>query len=66
MKAEREDFMMEFGGGMDFFLPYFNFGFELKMGVGIPNILVPEDTQFSSPLQGLRSRTFMVSFTFEG
>ncbi|MCH2213952.1 MAG: PorT family protein [Flavobacteriales bacterium] len=66
VKAEREDFMMEFGGGMDFFLPYFKFGIELKMGVGIPNILVPEDTQFSAPLQGLRSRTFMVSFTFEG
>jgi hypothetical protein len=66
VKAQREDFMMEFGGGMDFFLPYFKFGIELKMAVGIPNILVEEDTQFSAPLQGLRSRTFMISFTFEG
>ncbi|MCZ4407181.1 porin family protein [Cryomorphaceae bacterium 1068] len=66
VKARRDDFMMEFGGGMDFFLPYFKFGIELKMAVGIPNILVEEDTQFSAPLQGLRSRTFMISFTFEG
>jgi len=66
VKAKRDDFAMEFGGGVDFFLPYFKFGVELKMAVGIPNILVEEDTQFSAPLQGLRSRTFMISFTFEG
>lgn len=66
VKAEKHDFSMEFGGGVDFFLPYFKFGIELKMAVGIPNILVEEDTQFSAPLKGLRSRTFMVTFTFEG
>lgn len=66
VKARQDDFAMEFGGGIDFFLPYFKFGIELKMAVGIPNILIEENTQFSAPLQGLRSRTFMVSFTFEG
>jgi len=66
VKAKRDDFAMEFGGGMDFFLPYFKFGIELKMAVGIPNILVEEDTQFANPLNGLRSRTFLISFTFEG
>ena len=66
VKAKRDDFAMEFGGGFDFFLPYFKFGIELKMAIGIPNILVEEDTQFSAPLDGLRSRTFMISFTFEG
>lgn len=66
VKAQKHDFAMEFGGGVDFFLPYFKFGIELKMGVGIPNILVKEDTQFSAPLNGLRSRAFFVTFTFEG
>lgn len=66
VKARRDDFAMEFGGGIDFFLPYFKFGIELKMAVGIPNILVEEDTQFAAPLDGLRSRTFLISFTFEG
>lgn len=66
VKAKKDDFMMEFGGGLDFFLEYFKFGIELKMAMGIPNILVGEDTQFAAPLQGLRSRTFMISFTFEG
>lgn len=66
VKAKQYDFAVEFGGGIDFFLPYFKFGIELKMAVGIPNILLEEDTQFSAPLDGLRSRTFLVSFTFEG
>jgi hypothetical protein len=66
VKAKRDDFAMEFGGGFDFFLPYFKFGIELKMAIGIPNILVEEDTQFTNPLEGLRSRTFLLTFTFEG
>lgn len=66
VKTDDNDFAVEFGGGVDFFLPYFKFGIELKMGVGIKNLLIPEATQFSNPIESLRSRTFMVSFTFEG
>ncbi len=66
VKTERYDYSMEFGGGFDFFLKYFKFGLELKMLVGLPNMLVDDGTQFSAPLNSLRSRAFMVSFTFEG
>lgn len=66
VKTEKNDFAVEFGGGLDFFLQYFKFGIELKMAVGMSNLLVPEDTQFSNPLESLRSRTFLISFTFEG
>lgn len=66
VKTEKNDYALEFGGGLDFFLTYFKFGVELKMAVGMPNLLVPDGTQFSDPIQSLRSRTFMVSFTFEG
>jgi hypothetical protein len=66
VKAERNDFAVEFGGGFDFFLTYFKFGIDLRMAVGVPNLLVPENTQFSNPLESLRSRTFMVTLTFEG
>lgn len=66
VKTDDNDFAVEFGGGVDFFLPYFKFGIELKMGVGIKNLLIPEATQFSNPLESLRSRTLMISFTFEG
>ncbi len=66
VKTDQTDFAMEFGGGADFFLPYFKFGIELKMAVGVKNLLIPEATQFSNPLESLRSRTFLVTLTFEG
>lgn len=66
VKTESNDFAIEFGGGFDFFLPYFKFGIELKMATGLNNLLVPEDTQFSNPIESLRSKTFMISLTFEG
>ncbi len=66
VKTERNDWCMEFGGGFDFFLKYFKFGIELKMLMGIPNMLVDDNTQFSNSINSLRTRGFMVSFTFEG
>jgi hypothetical protein len=66
VKTLSNDFAVEFGGGFDFFLQYFKFGIELKMAIGLPNILVPEDTQFSNPIESLRSRTFFLTLTFEG
>ena len=66
VKTDNDDFALEFGGGVDFFLQYFKFGIELKMAVGVKNLLIPETTQFSNPLESLRSRTLLISFTFEG
>ncbi|NND93349.1 MAG: PorT family protein [Flavobacteriales bacterium] len=66
IKIERLDFLLSAGGGFDFFLPYFKFGIELKMVYGLKNILIQDNTQFSSPIESLRSRNFVLSFTFEG
>ncbi len=66
VKTISDDFVVEFGGGIDLFLQYFKFGIELKIATGIPNLLVPEDTQFSNPIESLRSRTFFLTLTFEG
>ena len=66
LKAQRNDWSIEAGGGFDFFLPYFKFAIEAKVGIGMPNILIQEDNYISSPLQSLRTRTFVVTFTFEG
>src|SRR5690606_32962883 len=35
LKTLENDYSVEFGGGLDFFLPYFKFGLELKMAIGI-------------------------------
>lgn len=66
IKLEKYDYAVEAGGGFDFFLPYFKFGIELKIGVGLPNLLIDDLTRFSSPIGSLRSKVYVLTFTFEG
>lgn len=66
VKMKKHDYSVEVGAGFDFYLPYFKFGIELKLGIGIPNLAVPEDNIFSTPIDRFRSKLFVVSFTFEG
>jgi hypothetical protein len=66
VKLNRYDYSAEVGGGIDMFLPYFKFGIELKTGIGIPNMLVDDGTRFSTPLESLRTKTYVLTFTFEG
>jgi hypothetical protein len=66
IKLAKYDYSAEIGGGCDMFLPYFKFGIELKAGIGIPNMLIDDDTRFSRPIQSLRTKTYVLTFTFEG
>jgi len=66
VKLARNDYAAEIGGGMDMFLTYFKFGVELKASFGIPNLLVDDGTRFSVPIESLRSKTWVLTFTFEG
>ncbi|MBX2973940.1 MAG: PorT family protein [Flavobacteriales bacterium] len=66
VKLDKYDYAAEVGGGMDMFLTYFKFGIELKAAFGIPNLLVDDGTRFSTPIQSLRSKVWMLTFTFEG
>ncbi|MBL4592754.1 MAG: PorT family protein [Flavobacteriales bacterium] len=60
------DYMAEIGFGTDFYLEYFKFGIELKMSYGLKDLLDHDDTQFSTPIDKLSSKMFLLSFTFEG
>lgn len=66
VKLAKYDYAVEAGGGVDMFLPYFKFGVELKASWGIPNLLIDDDTRFSNPIESLRSRAWVLTFTFEG
>ncbi len=66
VRIRKTDYAAQIGGGMDFFLPYFKFGVELKLSSGIPNILIPENNMLSDPISRLRSQVWLLSFTFEG
>jgi hypothetical protein len=66
VKIKRIDHALQIGGGIDFFLPYFKFGIELKLSKGMKNLLIQDGTKFVSPLDALRSKMWILSFTFEG
>lgn len=54
------------GVGFDVFLRYVKFAIELKMAFGIPDLHVEDNDLYTQSVTALRSRTFMLSFTFEG
>ncbi|MEM9837239.1 MAG: outer membrane beta-barrel protein [Bacteroidota bacterium] len=67
VKISPHDFQLEYGAGIQFFFPYFIFSPEFKISHGIGNTLIfnpnlPESTV----LEKVLSRTFTLSFHFEG
>lgn len=66
LRLKKTDYSLDVGAGVDFFLPYFKFGLEMKTAIGFPNVLIQEDTQFSTPIESLKTRTVIFSLTFEG
>ena len=66
LKLGPHDFMGDIGFGTDFYLEYFKFGIELKMSYGLKDIQIREDNAFSNPIDKLKTKMFLLSFTFEG
>ena len=66
LKLAKNNSSLDFGAGADFFLPFFKFSIELKTEFGMRNVLIQDDTQFSAAFDELRTRSFIISFTFEG
>lgn len=62
---ERNDLYGEIGGGLDFYTAFFKFGIELKMAYGLRDILRREGNIYTSGIDRLNSKIFLVSFTFE-
>ncbi len=67
VKISPTDFAVEYGVGAQFFFPYFIFSPEFKMSHGVSNILIfDQDLRQSTVLEKILSRTFTISFNFEG
>ena len=66
LKLIDTDYSLDAGGGIDFFLPYFKFAIEAKSAFGFPDVLIQENNRFSSPIESLKTRTVIISLTFEG
>ena len=65
VKLSKNDNGYEIGMGFDFYMTYFKFSPEIKMYNGLKNLLVQDNRRFSNPLNGLYSKAFVISFTFE-
>ncbi len=65
VKLQRNDYGYEIGVGCDFYLPMFKFSPEIKMYHGLRNLLVKDELVYSKSLDGLFSKMFTLSFTFE-
>lgn len=66
IKLKRNTTSAEIGVGTDFFLPYFKFAIELKMSYGLDDVLVPDQTELSTPIDRIIPKMFFLTFLFEG
>ncbi len=66
VRLKANDFLYQGGGGVDFYFPYFKFSIEAKMSQGIRNILIRDNTEFTTPINSLHSHVFLLSISFEG
>jgi hypothetical protein len=66
VKLKRDDFFYEGGAGAEFYLQYFKFAIEAKVSMGVRNMLVKDNTIFSTSIDKLKSKILTISITFEG
>ncbi|MDC0584565.1 PorT family protein [Bacteroidales bacterium] len=71
IKVKPLNYALDYGAGIDFYLPYFKFSIELKMSLGLNDILVHEpyeeypESAYTDAIKSLKTSTFMISFHFE-
>jgi len=66
IKIKANDFQGQVGAGLEFFAPYFKFGFEIKYSQSFSNSFIQDGTIPSKPIDQLTNRVWWVSFIFEG
>ncbi|NQY09307.1 MAG: PorT family protein [Flavobacteriales bacterium] len=64
IKIKQDDLSWEVGVGIDFYLQFFKLSIELKKSFGLRDILVQDNTVFSTPIESLRSQMTILSFHF--
>lgn len=66
VRLNTSDLRYTAGIGFDFYLRYVKFAIELKMAFGLLDLKIDDDDLYSQSTDQLKSRTFTLSFTFEG
>lgn len=66
IRLKRNDWSVEAGGGIEFYLPYFKFGLEIKISQGLRNLVIPDNSIYTQSINSLKSKIWLFSLTFEG
>ncbi|HKR07032.1 MAG TPA: porin family protein [Bacteroidia bacterium] len=65
VRLSRKDYGYTIGAGFDFYMQLFKLSIEAKMYHGVKNLLVPDAKIYSSSLNSLHSKIWLISITFE-
>jgi hypothetical protein len=66
VKIKKNDWQGQVGGGIEFFMPYFKFGIELKFSHSLNSVHINDFTPVSKPIDKMYNRVWWISFIFEG
>ncbi len=66
IRLRRNDWAYEAGGGIEFYLQFFKFGIEMKISQGLRNLVIPDNFIYTQSINSLKSKIYLLSFTFEG
>ena len=66
IRLNTNDLRYTTGLGFDFYMRYVKFAIELKMSFGITDLKIEDDDLYTRSVDFINTRTFMLSFTFEG
>ncbi len=66
IRLNTNDFRYTTGIGFDFYLRYVKFAIELKMSFGLTDLKIEDDDLYTRSVDFINTRSFMLSFTFEG
>lgn len=66
IKMKKHDLLGQVGAGLEFFFPFFKFGFEIKYSHSFWNGFIQDNTRSSSPINKLYNSGWQFSLIFEG
>lgn len=65
LDIRKSNLSVEAGMGFDFYFPLFKFSQEIRFARGVTNMLGPDSSIFSDPIQRLNTNTISVYFIFQ-
>lgn len=65
LRADKNNFQIEYGAGIDLFYPFFKFAPELRIAHGVPNLLITDNNGYSRSFQNLRTTNVTLYLFFE-